>query len=154
MQTLLKAFEAFDSALVRNRHFLRVLADGAVKLSIEPFAHLHLAHDPWRHGGMLSMLHYMCPERVRGDAHCHFKSDVWSLGCLLYELAESVSPFYAPAQSIYALVTSIQTGEPTAMRSSRSTAFQDIVMRCLSVDPCDRPDICQVLGVAIRENKI
>jgi len=126
-----------------------VTRDGAVKVSIEPFANLHLAVDPWRHGGML---HYMCPERVRGDVHDHFKSDIWSLGCLIFEMAELVSPFHIPAQSIYALATSIQTGAPSVMVSSRSAAFQGIVRRCLSLDPRDRPDIRQVLDVAMQQS--
>ena len=46
-------------------------------------------------GGMRSKVgtpYYVAPEIVRGDAY-GLKSDVWSLGCLLYELAALRSPF-------------------------------------------------------------
>lgn len=37
---------------------------------------------------------YMSPETLQGQGH-ELVSDIWSLGCVLYELAMLTSPFYA-----------------------------------------------------------
>ncbi|CAN0178730.1 unnamed protein product, partial [Laminaria digitata] len=35
---------------------------------------------------------YMSPETLKGQGH-ELVSDIWSLGCVLYELAMLISPF-------------------------------------------------------------
>jgi serine/threonine protein kinase len=44
--------------------------------------------------------YYVSPEVVRGLKY-NYKSDMWSLGCLLYELATGRSPFEAGNASLY-----------------------------------------------------
>jgi len=45
---------------------------------------------------------YMSPECIQGTAY-DWKSDIWSLGCLLYELATLRSPFYSDGLNYYTL---------------------------------------------------
>jgi NIMA (never in mitosis gene a)-related kinase len=51
---------------------------------------------------------YMSPEVLQGSGY-DFKSDVWSLGCISYELCELKSPFKDETKkmSLYDLFTKI-----------------------------------------------
>ncbi|TRY64954.1 hypothetical protein DNTS_024634 [Danionella cerebrum] len=69
--------------------------------------------------------YYMSPERIHENGY-NFKSDIWSLGCLLYEKIEQCD--YPPL--------------PTEHYSQK---FRDLVSMCISSDPGQRPDISFVL---------
>lgn len=49
---------------------------------------------------------YMSPECIRGLPY-EFSSDVWSLGCLLYEMSTLQNPFYGDSLNYYTLGKSI-----------------------------------------------
>ena len=68
---------------------------------------------------------YMSPEVLRGDGYA-FSSDVWSTGCLLYELAMLRSPFKSEGLSLYVLVDAAITFIFIALqiwRLTRSPSF-------------------------------
>jgi NIMA (never in mitosis gene a)-related kinase len=54
---------------------------------------------------------YMSPEVLQGSGY-DFKSDVWSLGCIAYELCALISPFKDENKkmSLYDLFTKINAG--------------------------------------------
>ena len=81
---------------------------------------------------------YMSPEQARGEP-LDGRSDLFSLGCVLYEMATGVSPFRA--DSTMATLRRLIDDPPPAMESLNPELppwFVGIVERLLGKDPCRR----------------
>jgi serine/threonine protein kinase len=92
---------------------------------------------------------YMSPEVLRGDGY-DFKTDVWSLGCLLYELAMLKSPFKADGLNIYTLFQKISQGEFQPISADYSEELRSLSTAMMSTKSEDRPDIGYICDVARR----
>ena len=90
---------------------------------------------------------YMSPEVLDGRGY-EWKSDVWSLGCLLYELACLRSPFKAAGDSLYTLFKKISAGEYAALPSHFSSELSSLVASMIRIDPAKRPDVKATLDAA------
>ncbi|VDD92583.1 unnamed protein product [Enterobius vermicularis] len=96
--------------------------------------------------------YYMSPERIK-DAGYSFKSDMWSIGCLLYEMVALQSPFYGDKQNLLSLCKKIENCEyPPLPSDIYSEQIRDLIARCLSAIDTERPDVWEVLDVAERLN--
>uniref|UniRef100_A0A7S4BXW9 non-specific serine/threonine protein kinase n=2 Tax=Chrysotila carterae TaxID=13221 RepID=A0A7S4BXW9_CHRCT len=92
---------------------------------------------------------YMSPEVLDGRGY-EWKSDVWSLGCLLYELATLRSPFKSVGDkdNLYTLFKKISTGQFEKLPTDYSKTLCELVRAMLQTDPTARPDMKTVLQVA------
>ena len=97
---------------------------------------------------------YMAPEVY--DGQTEHKSDVWSLGISLLELAERKNPYAAYSEmqvgvakeSDMQMIKSVCFGEPPSLTSSGwSDAFVDFVGKCLVKDVNERWDVRALLRV-------
>jgi serine/threonine-protein kinase len=83
---------------------------------------------------------YMAPEQASADPHVDHRADIYSFGCLAYELLAGTSPFASrtPQQMLAAHVT--DTPEPLLKRRPNvPPALGSLVMRCLEKRAGDRP---------------
>jgi len=90
-------------------------------------------------GMSLGTPHYMSPEQAMGEREITARSDVYALGCVLYEMLLGEPPFTGPtAQSIVAKVMTAEPAALVAQRKSIPTAVEDAVLTALEKLPADR----------------
>jgi NIMA (never in mitosis gene a)-related kinase len=85
--------------------------------------------------------YYMSPECIQaggGGGGYDFKSDTWSLGCLLYELAALRSPFYREKINFYLLGKRITSGTFDPLPGGFSAQLRELVDSLLRVDVAAR----------------
>ena len=72
---------------------IMVAADGVVKIMDFGIAKAVKDKSLTRTGNLIGSLHYMSPEQVRGDADIDGRTDIYSLGVVLYEMVTGRKPF-------------------------------------------------------------
>ncbi|MFF3172238.1 serine/threonine-protein kinase [Streptomyces sp. NPDC057900] len=93
---------------------------------------------------------YMSPEQVRGDRTLDGRSDLYSLGCLLYELLAGRPPFEGAGWSVLAQHLN---GTPEPVRSLRPDvpdALDRLVVSLLEKDPDHRPATAEEVSERLR----
>lgn len=87
--------------------------------------------------------YYLSPEIIMNKPYS-FKSDIWSLGVLLYEMCVLKMPF--DAKSMPMLTLKIIKAEYMKLPSTFSIEMNELIKSLLTVDHKKRPNIDQVLG--------
>ena len=83
---------------------------------------------------------YMAPEQLAGDASADHRIDIYALGLLAYELLNGKSPFAASTpQRVLAAVLTQEPKPLIEVRPDVPPSLSELVMRCLSKDPIERP---------------
>jgi tetratricopeptide (TPR) repeat protein len=83
-------------------------------------------------------LPYMSPEQVRCEA-VDCRTDMYSLGAVLYEAATGWRPFGSPNSSQLIMeILNKRPNFPRALNSGLSVGFENTVMRCLAKEPAHR----------------
>ncbi len=82
---------------------------------------------------------YMSPEQAAGALDLDGRTDLYSLGCMLYEMLVGQIPFTGPtAQAIIARHTMDQVPPPSIMRQSIAPELEDVIFCSMAKSPADR----------------
>ncbi|KAM5181160.1 serine/threonine-protein kinase Nek8 [Mantella aurantiaca] len=86
---------------------------------------------------------YISPELCEGKPY-NQKSDIWALGCVLYELASLKRAFEAP--NLPALVLKIMSGTFAPISDRYSPELRQLILSMLNLDPSKRPQLNEIMA--------
>jgi len=90
-------------------------------------------------GMSLGTPHYMSPEQAMGERVLDARTDVYALGCVLYEMLTGDPPFIgSTAQAIVAKVMTEKPVPPSRARDTVPEPVEDAVLTALAKLPADR----------------
>src|SRR4029453_12967604 len=89
-------------------------------------------------GEALGTPDYMSPEQVTGNARLDGRSDIYSLGCVLYEMLAGEPPFIGPSLGVTAGHLVDPPPRLETRRPSLPPRLEDIVFKALAKLPADR----------------
>ncbi len=93
---------------------------------------------------------YMSPEQIRRSDQVDARSDIWAIGCVLFELLTGVTAFDEP--SLLELSAAILERDPVplqALRPDASAELEAVILRCLSKNPDERYQNVADLAIAL-----
>jgi non-specific serine/threonine protein kinase len=148
-----------DNIMLRRDGIVKVLDFGLAKLSRGLPAALEVLEAPTQAflntepGMVLGTAPYMSPEQARG-LELDARTDIWSLGCVLYEMITTRQPF--EGATMMDVLSDILNREPDSLVyhvSEKPGEFERIVRRALRKDREERYQTARDLLIDLRDLK-
>ena len=89
-------------------------------------------------GSLVGTVEYLSPEQVM-DGEVDGRSDIYSLGTVLYECLVGNTPFTGEVYTVIYRLAHDQPTAPRALGMSIPEPLEDLILQCLEKDPVNRP---------------
>jgi hypothetical protein len=111
------------------------------------------------HGVIMGTWAYIAPERWLGTWNGEPATDLYSMGCILYELLTGETPFAADSMAIIRMHCEEAPAPPRARNADVSGPLNGLVLRLLEKEPAARPataaqvagELAQIKDALVRE---
>jgi tRNA A-37 threonylcarbamoyl transferase component Bud32 len=124
----------------------KILDFGIAKLTEEHWA----SSVQTRTGSLLGTPHYMAPEQCRGTGDIDARTDVYALGCILFELVCGRPPFVSQGVGeIVGMHQFVAAPAPTSLRPDIPAWFEAVILRAHAQDPSARYASMDELAAAL-----
>ena len=126
------------NVLVSDSGILKVIDFGVARVLGSGTADVTLLTKP---GQIIGTLQYMSPEQCEEVVSVSTRSDIYSLGVMLYELLTGSFPYTVSTTSVLSAIRAIQSAtpqRPSQVRRDIHGDIEHIVLKCLEKRPEDR----------------
>lgn len=105
------------------------------------------ATDKFRAGGTLP---YMSPEQASGRPDLDYRTDIYSLGVMLYELLTGQRPFQGDTDSVHDQIINATPKRPRELKATVPEDLEKVCLKCLAKNPADRYQTGEALAEDLR----
>lgn len=133
---------------------IMITDEGMAKVTDFGIARISTAATITYTSSILGTVHYISPEQAKGK-FINYKSDIYSLGIVMYEMVTGKVPFDAE-NSVGIALKHIQDDviEPKAINPNVSDKLNEIILKCLEKNPDDRFANADALIKALKSKNI
>ena len=118
-----------------------MIVTAANRLKLKDFGLAKMYADPslTQTGTMVGSVDYASPEQVKGTATLDERTDVYSIGVILYELATGQKPFASKSQfEVMQAHVEKEAPPPAELNPELSNELNNIILRALAKSPAER----------------
>jgi serine/threonine protein kinase len=124
---------------------IKILDFGIAKLT-----EIGSAHAATKTGAMMGTPTYMSPEQCKGSGAVDARADIYSLGCIFYQLLTGRPPFAMEgAGEVIGMHLYVQPEPPSRVQLGISADTDALVLAMLAKDPGGRPQTARDLAQAL-----
>jgi hypothetical protein len=101
-------------------------------------------------GTLVGTIPYMSPEQI-GGGEVDERSDLWALGCLLFEILTGASPFQRSTSALTLVAIQKEAPDLAALPGGTPEALKEMIAGCLDKDPERRPASANVVRALLSD---
>src|SRR6202140_53038 len=139
---------------IKPENIMVTRQEGGIRIRVMDFGLAHATTESrlTKTGTLVGTVAYLSPEQVSARAF-DGRSDIYSLGTVLYECLAGEPPFTGEVQSILYRIVHEVPQPPRALGADEREELQDLVLQCLQKDPAKRPQRAGHVADALRRHR-